>query len=187
MSYYPDEGKKMFKSTKSQFAIRKLSKGAVAVLLTFGIFANTTSGIVSATVNDGIDISAIEIRGGTTDTTESSVEDITPESTTEVSTSNDDQSTPVNSEITQNTETISENTQVETATEINKAENTAKEESTVENATTNDATVTEDQTTTDKTETSSPENTNQTETTTKKPTINVDTEKVDKDYCKGRQ
>lgn len=53
----------MFKSTKSQFAIRKLSKGAVAVLLTFGIFANTTSGIVSATVNDGIDISAIEIRG----------------------------------------------------------------------------------------------------------------------------
>ena len=181
MSYYPDEGKKMFKSTKSQFAIRKLSKGAVAVLLTFGIFANTTSGIVSATVNDGIDISAIEIRGGTTDTTESSVEDITPESTTEVSTSNDDQSTPVNSEITQNTETISENTQVETATEINKAENTAKEESTVENATTNDATVTEDQTTTDKTETSSPENTNQTETTTKKPTINVDTEKVDKE------
>ena len=171
----------MFKSTKSQFAIRKLSKGAVAVLLTFGIFANTTSGIVSATVNDGIDISAIEIRGGTTDTTESSVEDITPESTTEVSTSNDDQSTPVNSEITQNTETISENTQVETATEINKAENTAKEESTVENATTNDATVTEDQTTTDKTETSSPENTNQTETTTKKPTINVDTEKVDKE------
>ena len=171
----------MFKSTKSQFAIRKLSKGAVAVLLTFGIFANTTSGIVSATVNDGIDISAIEIRGGTTDTTESSVEDITPESTTEVSTSNDDQSTPVNSEITQNTETISENTQVETATEINKAENTAKEESTVENATTNDATVTEDQTTTDKTETSSPENTNQTETTTKKPTINVDTEKVDRE------
>ena len=171
----------MFKSTKSQFAIRKLSKGAVAVLLTFGIFANTTSGIVSATVNDGSDISAIEIRGGTTDTTESSVEDITPESTTEVSTSNDDQSTPVNSEITQNTETISENTQVETATEINKAENTAKEESTVENATTNDATVTEDQTTTDKTETSSPENTNQTETTTKKPTINVDTEKVDKE------
>ncbi|WP_239464576.1 hypothetical protein [Lactobacillus gallinarum] len=171
----------MFKSTKSQFAIRKLSKGAVAVLLTFGIFANTTSGIVSATVNDGIDISAIEIRGGTIDTTESSVEDITPESTTEVSTSNDDQSTPVNSEITQNTETISENTQVETATEINKAENTAKEESTVENATTNDATVTEDQTTTDKTETCSPENTNQTETTTKKPTINVDTEKVDKE------
>ena len=171
----------MFKSTKSQFAIRKLSKGAVAVLLTFGIFANTTSGIVSATVNDGIDISAIEIRGGTTDTTESSVEDITPEATTEVSTSNDDQSTPVNSEITQNTETISENTQVETATEINKAENTAKEESTVENATTNDATVTEDQTTTDKTETSSPENTNQTETTTKKPTINVDTEKVDRE------
>ena len=171
----------MFKSTKSQFAIRKLSKGAVAVLLTFGIFANTTSGIVSATVNDGSDISAIEIRGGTIDTTESSVEDITPESTTEVSTSNDDQSTPVNSEITQNTETISENTQVETATEINKAENTAKEESTVENATTNDATVTEDQTTTDKTETSSPENTNQTETTTKKPTINVDTEKVDKE------
>ena len=149
--------------------------------MTFGIFANTTSGIVSATVNDGIDISAIEIRGGTIDTTESSVEDITPESTTEVSTSNDDQSTPVNSEITQNTETISENTQVETATEINKAENTAKEESTVENATTNDATVTEDQTTTDKTETSSPENTNQTETTTKKPTINVDTEKVDKE------
>ena len=149
--------------------------------MTFGIFANTTSGIVSATVNDGIDISAIEIRGGTIDTTESSVEDITPESTTEVSTSNDDQSTPVNSEITQNTETISENTQVETATEINKAENTAKEESTVENATTNGATVTEDQTTTDKTETSSPENTNQTETTTKKPTINVDTEKVDKE------
>ena len=171
----------MFKSTKSQFAIRKLSKGAVAVLLTFGIFANTTSGIVSATVNDGIDISAIEIRGGTIDTTETSVEDITPKSTTEVSTSNDDQSTPVNSEITQNTETISKNTQVETATEINKAENTAKEESTVENATTNDATVTEDQTTTDKTETSSPENTNQTETTTKKPTINVDTEKVDKE------
>ena len=78
----------MFKSTKSQFAIRKLSKGAVAVLLTFGIFANTSSGIVSATVNDGIDISAIEIRGDTIDTTESSVEDITPESTTEVSTSN---------------------------------------------------------------------------------------------------
>lgn len=41
----------MFKSTKSQFAIRKLTQGAVAVLLTFGIFANTTSGIVSAAVN----------------------------------------------------------------------------------------------------------------------------------------
>ncbi|NRO38625.1 hypothetical protein IMAU10031_00853 [Lactobacillus helveticus] len=46
----------MFKSTKSQFAIRKLTQGAVAVLLTFGIFANTTSGIVSAAVNESSDV-----------------------------------------------------------------------------------------------------------------------------------
>lgn len=186
----------MFKSTKSQFAIRKLTQGAVAVLLTFGIFANTTSGIVSAAVNESSDVNTTQIENNAS--TQNSIEaELTsktaPESTTdvqasnieqstEVETANNDQSTPVNSETTQNAESVSENTQVETATEINKTENTDKQETTVEDATTNDVTTDKDQPTTDKTETSSPENTDQTEsTTTKKPTINVDTEKVEQE------
>lgn len=95
----------MFKSKKSQFAIRKLSKGAVAVLLTFGIFANTTSGIVSAAVNESNDTNTaqIENNASTQNATEAELTSETaPESTTEVQTSNDDQSTPVNSETTQN-------------------------------------------------------------------------------------
>lgn len=186
----------MFKSTKSQFAIRKLTQGAVAVLLTFGIFANTTSGIVSAAVNESSDVNTTQIENNAS--TQNSIEaeltsETAPESTTdvqasnieqstEVETANNDQSTPVNSETTQNAESVSENTQVETATEINKTENTDKQETTVEDATTNDVTTDKDQPTTDKTETSSPENTDQTEsTTTKKPTINVDTEKVERE------
>lgn len=39
---------KMFKATKTQFAIRKLAKGAVAVLLSFGILASSSAPIVSA-------------------------------------------------------------------------------------------------------------------------------------------
>ncbi|PXZ20630.1 cell surface protein [Lactobacillus helveticus] len=186
----------MFKSTKSQFAIRKLTQGAGAVLLTFGIFANTTSGIVSAAVNESSDVNTTQIENNAS--TQNSIEaeltsETAPESTTdvqasnieqstEVETANNDQSTPVNSETTQNAESVSENTQVETATEINKTENTDKQETTVEDATTNDVTTDKDQPTTDKTETSSPENTDQTEsTTTKKPTINVDTEKVEQE------
>ncbi|WP_297817019.1 hypothetical protein [uncultured Lactobacillus sp.] len=43
----------MFKSKKTQFAIRKLSKGAAAVLLSFGILANTAAPLVSAaTINE---------------------------------------------------------------------------------------------------------------------------------------
>lgn len=186
----------MFKSTKSQYAIRKLPQGAVAVLLTFGIFANTTSGIVSAAVNESSDVNTTQIENNAS--TQNSIEaeltsETAPESTTDVQTSNieqstqvetanNDQSTPVNSETTQNAESVSENTQVETATEINKTENTDKQETTIEDATTNDVTTDKDQPTTDKTETSSPENTDQTEsTTTKKPTINVDTEKVEQE------
>ncbi len=189
----------MFKSTKSQFAIRKLTQGAVAVLLTFGIFANTTSGIVSAAVNESSDVNTTQIENNAS--TQNSIEaeltsEIAPESTTdvqasnieqstEVETANNDQSTPVNSETTQNAESVSENTQVETATEINKTENTDKQETTIEDATTNDVITDKDQPTTDKTETSSPENTDQTEsTTTKKPTINVDTEKVEQEETK---
>lgn len=158
----------MFKSTKSQFAIRKLTQGAVAVLLTFGIFANTTSGIVSAAVNESSDVNTTQIENNAS--TQNSIEaELTsktaPESTTDVQTSN-----------------IEQSTEVETATEINKTENTDKQETTVEDATTNDVTTDKDQPTTDKTETSSPENTDQTEsTTTKKPTINVDTEKVEQE------
>lgn len=186
----------MFKSTKSQYAIRKLPQGAVAVLLTFGILANTTSGIVSAAVNESSDVNTTPIENNAS--TQNSIEaeltsETAPESTTDVQTSNieqstqvetanNDQSTPVNSETTQNAESVSENTQVETATEINKTENTDKQETTIEDATTNDVTTDKDQPTTDKTETSSPENTDQTEsTTTKKPTINVDTEKVEQE------
>ena len=189
----------MFKSTKSQFAIRKLTQGAVAVLLTFGIFANTTSGIVSAAANESSDVNTTQIENNAS--TQNSIEaeltsETAPESTTdvqasnieqstEVETANNDQSTPVNSETTQNAESVSENTQVETATEINKTENTDKQETTVEDATTNDVTTDKDQPTTDKIETSSPENTDQTElTTTKKPTINVDTEKVEQEETK---
>lgn len=189
----------MFKSTKSQFAIRKLTQGAVAVLLTFGIFANTTSGIVSAAVNESSDVNTTQIENNAS--TQNSIEaeltsETAPESTTdvqasnieqstEVETANNDQSTPVNSETTQNAESVSENTQVETATEINKTENTDKQETTVEDATTNDVTTDKDQPTTDKIETSSPENTDQTElTTTKKQTINVDTEKVEQEETK---
>lgn len=186
----------MFKSTKSQYAIRKLPQGAVAVLLTFGILANTTSGIVSAAVNESSDVNTTPIENNAS--TQNSIEaeltsETAPESTTDaqtsnieqstqVETANNDQSTPVNSETTQNAESVSENTQVETATEINKTENTDKQETTIEDATTNDVTTDKDQPTTDKTETSSPENTDQTEsTTTKKPTINVDTEKVEQE------
>ncbi|NRO51328.1 hypothetical protein IMAU70168_01688 [Lactobacillus helveticus] len=164
--------------------------------MTFGIFANTTSGIVSAAVNESSDVNTTQIENNAS--TQNSIEaeltsETAPESTTdvqasnieqstEVETANNDQSTPVNSETTQNAESVSENTQVETATEINKTENTDKQETTVEDATTNDVTTDKDQPTTDKTETSSPENTDQTEsTTTKKPTINVDTEKVEQE------
>lgn len=42
----------MFKTTKTQFAIRKLKKGAVAVLLSFGILANTTMPLVSAAITE---------------------------------------------------------------------------------------------------------------------------------------
>ncbi len=186
----------MFKSTKSQFAIRKLTQGAGAVLLTFGIFANTTSGIVSAAVNESSDVNTTQIENNasiqnsieaelTSETAPESTTDVQAsniEQSTEVETANNDQSTPVNSETTQNAESVSENTQVETATEINKTENTDKQETTVEDATTNDVTTDKDQPTTDKTETSSPENTDQTEsTTTKKPTINVDTQKVEQE------
>ncbi|XGK32678.1 YSIRK-type signal peptide-containing protein [Lactobacillus acidophilus] len=38
----------MFKAKKTQFAIRKLAKGAVAVLLSFGILASSSAPIVSA-------------------------------------------------------------------------------------------------------------------------------------------
>ena len=38
----------MFKTKKTQFAIRKLAKGAVAVLLSFGILAGPSAPIVSA-------------------------------------------------------------------------------------------------------------------------------------------
>lgn len=189
----------MFKSTKSQFAIRKLTQGAVAVLLTFGIFANTTSGIVSAAVNESSDVNTTQIENNastqnsieaelTSETATESTTDVQAsniEQSTEVETANNDQSTPVNSETTQNAESVSENTQAETATEINKTENTDKQETTVEDATTNDVTTDKDQPTTDKIETSSPENTDQTElTTTKKPTINVDTEKVEQEETK---
>ncbi|WP_405315414.1 hypothetical protein [Lactobacillus helveticus] len=147
----------MFKSTKSQFAIRKLTQGAVAVLLTFGIFANTTSGIVSAAANESSDVNTTQIENNAS--TQNSIEaeltsETAPESTTdvqasnieqstEVETANNAQSTPVNSETTQNAESVSENTQVETATEINKTENTDKQETTVEDASTNDVTTDE--------------------------------------------
>ncbi|NRO55556.1 hypothetical protein IMAU30156_02025 [Lactobacillus helveticus] len=62
----------MFKSTKSQFAIRKLTQGAVAVLLTFGIFANTTSGIVSAAVNESSDVNTTQIENNAS--TQNSIE-----------------------------------------------------------------------------------------------------------------
>lgn len=157
------------------------------------------SGIVSAAVNESSDVNTTQIENNAS--TQNSIEaeltsETAPESTTdvqasnieqstEVETANNDQSTPVNSETTQNAESVSENTQAETATEINKTENTDKQETTVEDATTNDVTTDKDQPTTDKIETSSPENTDQTElTTTKKPTINVDTEKVEQEETK---
>ena len=159
----------MFKSTKSQFAIRKLTQGAVAVLLTFGIFANTTSGIVSAAVNESSDVNTTQIENNAS--TQNSIEaeltsETAPESTTDVQASN-----------------IEQSTEVETAN--NDQSTPVNSETTVEDATTNDVTTDKDQPTTDKTETSSPENTDQTEsTTTKKPTINVDTEKVEQEETK---
>lgn len=154
---------------------------------------------MSAAVNESSDVNTTQIENNAS--TQNSIEaeltsETAPESTTdvqasnieqstEVETANNDQSTPVNSETTQNAESVSENTQAETATEINKTENTDKQETTVEDATTNDVTTDKDQPTTDKIETSSPENTDQTElTTTKKPTINVDTEKVEQEETK---
>lgn len=43
----------MFKSKKTQFAIRKFTQGTVAVLLSFGLLGSSLSGIVAATENRG--------------------------------------------------------------------------------------------------------------------------------------
>lgn len=68
----------MFKTKKTQFAIRKLAKGAVAVLLSFGILAGPSAPIVSA-ASEGIqnemtdDTTSNEVTSDTTSVVEESV------------------------------------------------------------------------------------------------------------------
>ena len=63
-------GTKMVKTKKTQFAIRKLAKGAVAVLLSFGILAGPSAPIVSA--------ASEAIQNEMTDDTTSVVEESVP-------------------------------------------------------------------------------------------------------------
>ena len=69
---------KMFKTKKTQFAIRKLAKGAVAVLLSFGILAGPSAPIVSA-ASEAIqnemtdDTTSNEVTSDTTSVVEESV------------------------------------------------------------------------------------------------------------------
>ncbi|MDD7408100.1 MAG: YSIRK-type signal peptide-containing protein [Lactobacillus amylovorus] len=68
----------MFKTKKTQFAIRKLAKGAVAVLLSFGILAGPSAPIVSA-ASEAIqnemtdDTTSNEVTSDTTSVVEESV------------------------------------------------------------------------------------------------------------------
>ena len=109
----------MFKTKKTQFAIRKLAKGAVAVLLSFGILAGPSAPIVSA--------ASEAIQNEMTDDTTSIVEESVPveNNTTDTLTTDN---TEVSANYSENTDD-STTTTVQTDTDVSTQEKTDPETS----------------------------------------------------------
>ena len=109
----------MFKTKKTQFAIRKLAKGAVAVLLSFGILAGPSAPIVSA--------ASEAIQNKMTDDTTSIVEESVPveNNTTDTLTTDN---TEVSANYSENTDD-STTTTVQTDTDVSTQEKTDPETS----------------------------------------------------------
>ena len=104
----------MFKTKKTQFAIRKFAKGAVAVLLSFGILAGPSAPIVSATSE--------AIQNEMTDNTTSVVEESVPVENNTADTLTTD-NTGVSANYSENTDD-STTTTVQTDTDVSTQEKT---------------------------------------------------------------
>ena len=109
----------MFKTKKTQFAIRKLAKGAVAVLLSFGILAGPSAPIVSA--------ASEAIQNEMTDDTTSVVEESVPVKNNTADTLTTD-NTEVSANYSENTDD-STTTTVQTDTDVSTQEKTDPETS----------------------------------------------------------
>ena len=109
----------MFKTKKTQFAIRKLAKGAVAVLLSFGILAGPSAPIVSA--------ASEAIQNEVTDDTTSVVEESVPVENNTADTLTTD-NTEVSANYSENTDD-STTTTVQTDTDVSTQEKTDPETS----------------------------------------------------------
>ena len=109
----------MFKTKKTQFAIRKLAKGAVAVLLSFGILAGPSAPIVSA--------ASEAIQNEMTDNTTSVVEESVPVENNTANTLTTD-NTEVSANYSENTDD-STTTTVQTDTDVSTQEKTDPETS----------------------------------------------------------
>lgn len=109
----------MFKTKKTQFAIRKLAKGAVAVLLSFGILAGPSAPIVSA--------ASEAIQNEMTDDTTSVVEESIPVENNTADTLTTD-NTEVSANYSENTND-STTTTVQTDTDVSTQEKTDPETS----------------------------------------------------------
>ena len=109
----------MFKTKKTQFAIRKLAKGAVAVLLSFGILAGPSAPIVSA--------ASEAIQNEMTDDTTSVVEESVPVENNTANTLTTD-NTEVSANYSENTDD-STTTTVQTDTDVSTQEKTDPETS----------------------------------------------------------
>ena len=107
-------GTKMVKTKKTQFAIRKLAKGAVAVLLSFGILAGPSAPIVSA--------ASEAIQNEMTDDTTSVVEESVPVENNTADTLTTD-NTGVSANYSENTDD-STTTTVQTDTDVSTQEKT---------------------------------------------------------------
>ena len=109
----------MFKTKKTQFAIRKLAKGAVAVLLSFGILAGPSAPIVSA--------ASEAIQNEVTSDTTSVVEESVPVENNTADTLTTD-NTEVSANYSENTDD-STTTTVQTDTDVSTQEKTDPETS----------------------------------------------------------
>lgn len=99
----------MFKTKKTQFAIRKLAKGAVAVLLSFGILAGPSAPIVSA--------ASEAIQNEMTDDTTSVVEENVPVENNTANTLTTD-NTEVSANYSENTEQPIQTEEAESTTPV---------------------------------------------------------------------
>ncbi|WP_283111701.1 cell surface protein [Lactobacillus gallinarum] len=99
----------MFKTKKTQFAIRKLAKGAVAVLLSFGILAGPSAPIVSA--------ASEAIQNEMTDDTTSVVEESVPVENNTANTLTTD-NTEVSANYSENTEQPIQTEEAESTTPV---------------------------------------------------------------------